>query len=100
MPRYFLCSHSEEDLFKELQQSGLIDPVSQRCRDTARLRIDILGSLFERTGLVLIDESEGRHPHFRALPGYWAMLSGPLTEEEKQGLPLTTGPEEVIRFSF
>ena len=59
-----------------------MDPVSQRCRDTARLRIDISGALFERTGLVLIDESEDRHPHFRPLPGYWAMISGPLTDQE------------------
>lgn len=77
-----------------------MDLVSQRCRDTARLRIDISGALFERTGLVLIDESEDRHPHFRPLPGYWAMISGPLTDQEKQGLSLTAGPEEVIRFSF
>lgn len=100
MPQYFLCHDSEESLFEELEQSGLIDPVSQKGRDTARLRIDILGTLFERTGLVLVDDSGARHPHFRPLSGYWAMISGPLSDQEKQKLTLTEGPAELIRFSF
>jgi hypothetical protein len=100
MHHIFLKSDSEESLFEALEACHLFDPDTHLPRDSSGIRLNVLGTLFERTGLKLVTESGERFPHLRPLPGYYATISGQLSNAELQTLPITERPKEVIQFSF
>ncbi|NBW00851.1 MAG: hypothetical protein EBR85_03920 [Betaproteobacteria bacterium] len=55
-PPFYLCAASEEALWQGLQLAGL--------SDLQFPQLDVIGSLFVPTGLVLADEQDHRFPHF------------------------------------
>lgn len=96
----FLNSDSEESLFAQLIQSGILDSTSHLPTDATRINVDILGTLFERTGLRLLTEEGETFPYVRPLHGYYAVISGHLSEAELRALPIVERPKELIHCTF
>lgn len=85
----YVCAESEDGLWFGLKSAGLghLTPPE----------LDVLGTLYEATGIVLMDEKDQRYPHFRALRGYYAAIHRHLTESQRAALPIVPKPKHVIR---
>ena len=88
-PPFYLCAASEEALWQGLQLAGL--------SDLQFPQLDVIGSLFVPTGLVLADEQDHRFPHFRPIQGYYAAIHQDLTEAQRSMLPVVPRPAAVVR---
>lgn len=89
MTSYYLCADSEETLWDNLQTAGLaaLGPP----------KLDVMGTLFEASGLVLMDEQDHRYPHFRPLSGYYAAIHGELEAWQQAALPIVPRPRSIVR---
>lgn len=88
-PPYYLCAASEEALWQGLQTAGL--------SDLQFPELDVIGSLFVPTGLVLADEQDHRFPHFRPIQGYYAAIHQELTDAQRSMLPIVPRPAAIVR---
>ena len=86
---YYLCARSEEALWQGLEAAGL--------SDLEFPQLDIMGTLFVPTGLILLDEHDQRFPHFRSIKGYYAAIDHELTEAQRAALPIVPRPASIIR---
>lgn len=86
---YYLCARSEEALWQGLEAAGL--------SDLEFPKLDIMGTLFVPTGLVLLDEHDQRFPHFRSIKGYYAAVDQELTDAQRAVLPIVPRPASIIR---
>ncbi|MBU3724072.1 MAG: hypothetical protein FGM18_01005 [Burkholderiaceae bacterium] len=86
---YYLCADSEEKLWTCLEAAGLAD--------LSPPQLDVMGTLFEATGLILVDEQDHRYPHFRPLKGYYAVVHRELNEAERSVLPVVPRPASIVR---
>jgi hypothetical protein len=88
-PPYYLCAASEEALWQGLLTAGL--------SNLQFPKLDVIGSLFVPTGLVLADEQDHRFPHFRPIQGYYAAIHQELTEVQRSMLPIVPRPAAIVR---
>ncbi len=88
-PSYYLCADSEEALWDKLETAGLaaLGPPE----------LDVIGTLFEASGLILVDEQDQRYPHFRSLSGYYAAIHGELEDWQQAALPIVPRPRSLVR---
>lgn len=88
-PSYYLCADSEEALWESLATAGL--------ETLGFPKLDVMGTLFEASGLVLVDEQDRRYPYFRPLSGYYAAIHGELEAWQKAALPVVPRPRSIVR---
>lgn len=86
---YYLCAASEEALWEVLETAGLAE--------LGPPQLNVMGTLFEASGLVLVDEQDQRYPHFRSLSGYYAVIHGDLEDWQRAALPIVQKPASIIR---
>lgn len=89
MSPYYVCADSEEALWDGLQAAGL--------GDLTPPQLDVMGTLFEASGLVLVDEQDNRYPHFRSRRGYYAAIHRELEDWQRAALPIVQRPIPMIR---
>ena len=88
-PPYSLCAVSEEALWEGLETAGL--------SDLQFPQLDVMGSLFVPTGLILSDEQDRRVPHFRPIQGFYAAIHQELTDAQRSVLPIVPRPAAIVR---
>lgn len=86
---YYLCADSEEALWDALETAGLAELQPPQ--------LDVMGTLFEASGLILVDEQDQRHPHFRSLKGYYAAIHQELDDGQRAALPIVQRPVAIVR---
>lgn len=88
-PSYYVCADSEEALWDNLETAGLAALGPQK--------LDVMGTLFEASGLILMDEQNRRYPYFRPLAGYYAAIYAELEAWQQAALPIVPKPRSIVR---
>jgi hypothetical protein len=114
---YYLQAESEEALFAALESAGVMnkvydpeDPANQRPDDAeewepsgeydlfpkAGVDLDVIGTIWKPTGVMLTDEEGNQYPQMEPLDGFHANIRG-ITEEQAALLPTIAKPSSPVR---
>jgi hypothetical protein len=117
---YYLQAESEEALFAALESAGVsqrhydmddfsnvrpadLDPEAQweptgkyDSLPVAGVDLDVIGTIFKPTGVMLTDEEGNQYPQMEPLDGYHANIRG-ITEEQAALLPTIAKPSSPVR---
>lgn len=117
---YYLKADSEEDLFEALDAAGVTqrvydmdDPRNVRPADLdpedawaptgeydsvpiAGVDLDIIGTIFVPSGIMLADEEGNQYPEMIPVEGYHANVRG-ITAEQAEQLPTIGKPTKAVR---
>ena len=117
---YYLQAESEEALWQALEDAGVtqrhydmddssnvrpadLDPEAQweptgeyDSLPVAGVDLDVIGTIFKPTGVMLTDEEGNQYPQMEAIPGYHANIRG-ITAEQAALLPTIEKPSSPVR---